>query len=43
MVKTYEEIKLPYSFYSKDGHEKIVDWLEEHGYVVIKKYPTIRV
>lgn len=34
-----EIIRMPYSFFSVDGHQEIVDALEEIGYRVVKTYP----
>lgn len=38
-----EIIFMPYSFYSKDGHEKIIDELNKMGYAVCKTYPDEKV
>lgn len=36
---TREVIQLPYSFFSKNGHEEIVKQLTDMGYWVVKTYP----
>jgi len=34
-----EPIYMPYSFYSLEGHEIVLDRLREMGYDIVKTYP----
>ena len=32
-------IRLPYEFYSTEGHEEILNWFKQNGFQTVKIYP----